>query len=59
MADEGSKSWKAKAEEARAQAAGMRDLAAQKIMLAVVDGYEQLAARAEEREAKLKPRDSN
>jgi hypothetical protein len=37
----------------------MRDLAAQKIMLAVARGYEQLAAHAEKREAEMKIRRSN
>lgn len=43
------KSWRAKAEEARLRAAGMHDAAAQKMMLDVARGYEQLAAHAERR----------
>jgi hypothetical protein len=58
-ADGNAKSWRAKAEEARVRAAGMRDAAAKKIMLEVANGYEQLAAHAERREAEMKLRRSN
>ena len=51
MAAESSDSLRAKAEEARARANGMRDLAARNIMLDVANAYEQLAVHTKKREA--------
>ena len=42
--------WSERAEEARVQAEQMNDPEAKRMMLAIVAGYEQLAARVEKRE---------
>jgi hypothetical protein len=41
--------WRDRAEEARVQAADMRDPQARRQMLVIADGYDHLAQRAEER----------
>jgi hypothetical protein len=66
-ADRSAKSWRAKAERLRALAAsakafalaGTSEVAAQGVMLDAARGYEQLADRAEKREAEMKSRSSN
>ena len=57
--DRSAKSWRAKAEWARALAAETRDARGQGIMLDAARGYQQLADRAEKREAEMKSRPSN
>jgi hypothetical protein len=66
-ADRSAKYWRAKAERARALAAsgkafalpGTSEEMAQGVMLDAARGYDQLADRAEKREAEMKSRPSN
>jgi hypothetical protein len=47
--------WRARANEIRAQAEQMKDPVTRQQMLALVEGYERLAKRAEERLARQRP----
>ena len=57
--DRSAKAWRAKAERARALAAETPNAAGRGVMLAAARGYEQLADRAEKREAEMKSHPSN
>ena len=41
--------WRSRAEEARATADQMRDFDSKRVMLGIAEGYDELAARAENR----------